>query len=317
MKKILSIVLAVLVFALALLPVSAFAEEYNWQMSDDGITLTNNNTVYTKYNTFANLLFFAAGDIKLYPLRHESEDYNYDYIAVPNTTSEIVVRHYTNETYVTEKGKEILDAFIKGEYSFYIYDCSSYNGYVADFKESDFSLFVKEENKVEIDVTTIWSENIHYVFGFDKTGNFAHQCGAVYEINGESYFIYFDELDNSYFDANGEFSYRRGIVSAYKCDSGAIAFLSEAKKSTKERVSEYIYTDEQTFIDQEDDFAAGLFFWIISILVGIIIPGVPFVLSIIFANSKKANKPKRWYLLTLVSLLWMLACVGLVLTIIL
>lgn len=311
MKRVLCAILTVFLLFLFVFPVTATSEE-KWEVSEDLYVITHGNTVYEKYELPGNVNYLPNNEVYLYEV--ENED-NYDYVAVNKGNKDIIKLHHANEIYATEEGKAILDKFKKGEYSFYLF--YSDGNIVKDFAQSDFSMFIKEENKTEIDVTSLWNNNIHEVRGFDETGVLAHDCGAVYEISGEYYYIHYDSLDNSYFDAYGYFSYRQGMAPAYKLDDTAVKFVEDAKFSSEFRMEEYIYPDEEWFVDEDDNLSATITFWVISVLFGLIIPAILLVLSLVFANSKKAINPKKWYILTVCSVLWILTGVGIVLTFIL
>ena len=311
MKKFLCSILTVFLLFLCVCPVAAVSEE-KWAVSDDLSMITYGNTVYKKYELPGNVNYLPNNEVYLYEVESENE---FDYVAVNKGNKDIIKLHHADEIYTTEEGKAILDKFKKGEFSFYLF--YSDGNIVKDFAESDFSMFIKEENKTEIDVTSLWNNNIHEVRGFDETGLLAHDCGAVYEMNGEYYYIHYDSLDNSYFDSYGYFSFRQGMAPAYKLDDAAVKFVEDAKISDEFRMEEYIYPDEEWFIDENDNLSAAITFWLISALFGFVFPAVPLVLSLVFANSKKSINPKKWYILTVCSVLWILTGVGIVLTFIL
>ena len=47
-------------------------------------------------------------------------------------------------------------------------------------------------------------------------------------------------------------------------------------------------------------------FILFVVISGIVVPSIAVILGLLFANSKKANKPKRWYFLSIFGALWML-----------
>ena len=49
---------------------------------------------------------------------------------------------------------------------------------------------------------------------------------------------------------------------------------------------------------------AYLVFFVLAIFVGIVVPLVPLILGLVFAHSKKALHPKRWYFLSVLALAW-------------
>ncbi len=305
MKKYLSFLLTAIFLMLFLGSIICFADGPIWIMSDDAKTLTKGQTVFTLYEKSPEIDFLPENEIKLYRIADETDDdlYRYEYVA--QISEDIAYMYNTGDLFVTEEGRRQFDSFVNGEYSYYLYHVE-YNG-VVDFDFQNFKSFIDEKNMTEIDVTTLWNDDVFYVRGYDKTGCFAHKCGAVYRLDdGYYYYIHYDALDNTYFDAYGDFSYRKGMVSAYKLTGENEKFVSDAKYTSKVRTESYIYPDEKTFVNDEDSVKALTTFILVPLIFGFIIPIVPFVLSIVFAKSKKAVNPKRWCLLTAYSAMWIL-----------
>ena len=304
MKKCLSVLFSILLIILMVTPVTCLADEPVWSISKDGKTVTYNQKVFTLYEKSPEIEFIPENEVYLYRFADQSEENLYKYEYVAQISEDVIYLINSGVVYVTEKGIVQFEEFIKGEYSYYLYHY--HHSGVVDFEYSQFEKFMNQENITEIDVTTLWNDEIFYVRGFDETGCFAHKCGAVYFLDNEYYYIHYDALDISYFDAYGEFSYRKGTVPAYKLTGENESFVSNAKNAYKTRHSEYIYPDEEAFFSDEDDFKAFVTIIVISLIFGLIIPAVPLVLSIKFANSKKAVNPKRWYGLTVVAGIWII-----------
>lgn len=312
MKKLISVFVVLVLFSLFLLPVGASAEENQWTLIDDGKTLIHGFKEYEPYNNPPDWIYFPEGDIYLYELAYSGDTYEHEYVSVVPSDTDIVKLHFNETVYVTKEGKEKLDRFKNGEYSSYLL-CYEHN-IVKPFEYSDFSSFMIEENLTEIDVTTVWNSDIFEVRAFDASGIFAHNCGAVYRIENDYYYVHYDTLPNSFFDAYGGFSYRQGIVPAYKLNDSSVQFVESARFSSLARNENYVYPEEKAFLGEDDNAAATVTFWSLIIMFGFIVPAVPFVLSVIFANTKKVVNKKRWYFLTVASALWILSTVGILLS---
>lgn len=311
MKKSLCFLLTFIFLIFLITPVFCFADMPVWVISEEEKTITDGQKVYFLYEMPPEIEFIPENEISLYKVTDNSDDdlYRYEYVAKIN--DDVVYMHNSGEVFVTEEGKLQLKSFLSGEYSRYLYHVEHTS--VVDFSEEYFEKFMVEENKTEIDVTTLWNDDIYYIRAYDKTECFAHKCGAVYKLDDGYYYVYYDVLDNSYFDAYGEFSYRRGIVTAYRLTGENEKFVIEAEKNNVHRFEEYIYPEEENFIGDADKTKALMTFIIIPVIFGFIIPVIPLIFSIKFANSKKAVNSKRWYWLTILSLLWIIVTLTIVL----
>ena len=315
MKKCLSFLLTFIFLMFLTVFIVCFAQEPVWVISDDAKAITNGQKVYTIYEMPAEIEFVPENEIRLYRITDSSNEnlYKYEYVAQINDN--VAYMYNSDEVFVTEEGRRLFDSFIKGEYSYYLYHVN--HNSVVDFSADRFEKFMDEENKTEIDVTTLWNDEVFYVRGFDKTGCFAHKCGAVYQLEDSYYYIHYDSLDNTYFDAYGDFSFRKGLAPAYKLTGDNERFVKEAKNTNKSRFEEFIYPEEEVFTADEDKAKALTSFIIIPVVFGFIIPIVPLILSIKFANSKKSINSKRWYWLTVFSALWIIVSLIIVLLFIL
>lgn len=303
MKKYLIVLFSVFIILLCIIPITSFAETPVWEISNDAKTINYGEKIYELYEMHPEIDILPEGEIRLYAVNNPSDDmYKYEYVAQIN--SEIVYLYNSSTIYVTQEGKLQLDKFINNEYLYYLYFVD-YN-YVIDFNAELFDGFINENNKQLIDVTTLWNDEVFYIRGFDDTGSFAHKCGAVYYHENSYYYINFDALDNTYFDAYGDFSYRKGMVPAYKLIGENEKFASQAKNNARERKEEYVYPEDEMFVIDEDKAKAITIFVIVSLVFGFIIPMVPLILSIKFAISKKAINSKRWYWVTAFSALWII-----------
>lgn len=300
MKKNFFVILTVI---LMLLPLSVSAKD-EWQYSKD--TLTFGTTEYKKQE-----IPYTDGvlpdDFYVYKMKSESELFyahakadGYPLAFVSDYTS-FVGDEYV---YVNKEGEEILKDFISGKFSSYLlFEKNCYN--TAKISNEEVNALDSITEKEPFNVSTLGNVPRYEVAGLDETGTLYHIHGAIYRIYNDYYYVNYDELDNSYFDSEGNFSYRKGTVEAVKVPTSIKALLTDG----------YFEYNSFNYVETFDAYNQTLsntnlteiiIFWISSIILGYILPLVPFVLSIVFAQSKKALYPKRWYLLTACSGAWML-----------
>lgn len=176
-------------------------------------------------------------------------------------------------------------------------------------------------NGVKTDVTQLKDCTLYELRFHDHSGLLSTLRGAVYELSDGSYgYVDYSTLDNSHFDADGNFSYRQGEVTVYPIDD----FFSDLKRNS-DRV--YSLKKSNTYEINEYDNGMGIIggiggsnhtkdsaiasFWIIFVMVGYLLPVAPLVLGLVFANSKKMSHPKRWYVVAGMAVLWMVLAVAL------
>ncbi|MGN0820062.1 MAG: hypothetical protein ACI4M6_06740 [Christensenellaceae bacterium] len=125
----------------------------------------------------------------------------------------------------------------------------------------------------------------------DSTYLFEKNYIKFFEIDGNIYALWLDELENGYFDAEGNLSYRQGSVGLYKVDGSSTLHATLSDVVYVPSTSEYEISISQGV---NNDYADGFIIfckclvWFIYILLGIILPiGVA-----IFAIVKLANLDK-------------------------
>ncbi len=309
MKKIYSIILA-LVIITALFATTAYArEDYTWEHDGATDTFYNGVNTYERYDIFD----FETIDAEIIYVFTDPGYKNDSFaeIYMLDTTDEIIYLvsdyEYNICAYVTEKGREMLDAFHNGNYT----KLRLRHTYNYETAELDISFLNKlDENNGEtkvFDVKDLEKLPCFELDVFDESDSLSKVYGAVYLLGEEYYYINYNELDNSYFDSYGVFSYRRGEVEAVKLNKETAQMITSASHNLEYRESEYIYEDEATFEFGDMTAAqAQKVFVALSLVAGFILPVIPFVLGLVLANSKKLGKPRRWYLVSALSLLWML-----------
>ena len=242
------------------------------------------------------------------------------YIYETDTTDDLVfVNDYSsyNETrtvHANARGKEILEKFQSGEYSSYkLFRDTDY--YSSGFNSAFIKTLDDMPATMELTVSSMEYLQRYDVAGLDETGTLYRVHGAFYEYKNNFYYVNYDALDNTYFDADGNFSFRRGTVKLVEVPENIESEIRSAASGIRYSGDDYIHTFD-VYNTASDNFGDVILFVISTVILGYLIPLVPFVLSIIFAHSKKALYPKRWYLLTLCSSVWMIVATCLVIMVV-
>ena len=194
-----------------------------------------------------------------------------------------------------------------------LYDFLTGEKYLA-FVADVYGVSAERRNRLIKEYADIFEITVH-----DQTETKAYQHGAIYIMpNGKYYYVCFEDLDNSYFDADGYFSYRMGSVPAYELDEKSRQNIDECIASMTPKLHEKIFEEDliadnsydydyYDHLDPNFKFGSIVCFFAITIIVGIMIPAALIVLGIVFARSKKTNQAKCWYALSASAALWLLS----------
>ncbi len=146
----------------------------------------------------------------------------------------------------------------------------------------------------------------------DLSGTCSYVYGTVYYMNSHYYFVDHTQLDNSYFDADGNFSYRSGSISITLLSGDAETVIREAETQLTERVVVTTYENEFLYgVNGEYRKADTVFFWIFLIFFGFLIPLVLLIVSLLLPHSAKRGYPKYWYRLSICAAVWMALAIAL------
>ncbi len=230
---------------------------------------------------------------------HQRDD-NYDLVVLSDYPS--TVENFS--VHLSVDGKKAYEKFLNGEFfSYMLFDESA--SYTAGFNGA----YVKSLDDINPTMDMPVSSLQHYshfdVAGIDETKSLYHIHGAIYDIYNNYYYINYDALDNSYFDANGNFSYRRGNVKLARVPENISRQIRSSVSNFTYKYNSYTTTYD-AYNTANKSISEIALFVISTAILGYVLPLVPFILSLVFAQSKKAVYPKRWYLLTICSVLWMI-----------
>ncbi len=336
--KIFSFVLClVMLVGISVLAVGAKELEYTpveWELDENLEYIYGGDKRYDRY--YVRGAFYADADSVFYFTNGALYDGSYRQVygesAYPHIVSAKTEPGYSC-IFVDMEGKAILDSFLnKTDCIYYLEDFdTSYTKIDKDIVEYLDKGYSKQSMLKWVDVSELGEADIFEITVHDKTETKAYQHGAVYIMPNKSYYyVCFEDLNNSYFDADGYFSYRSGSVQVYELTDQARSDIDEAMASMTPRVREIIYEDlvisgyydiDGNPIDQTEDPDYGLgaivSFVVITIVAGIIIPVALLILGLVLANSQKTGKAKCWYALSACAALWILSAAVFLLLIIL
>ncbi len=302
-KKILSLVLLAVMLVSALsLSVSAEGKDscFEWMLSRDESTLVRSDGKTYEYYSMDNDVFLDPSYI--YSFENEvklGDIYGY------SPDSEIVWIEDDDEYYVyfyaTQRGREMLYAFEKGDYSEYrLEDIESAKSAAVTER---FIMALEDATKgvvdgINVDVSSLATYPAFELYAYDTTDTLCTAIGRMFVIDENYYYLHYASLDNSHFDANGNLSYRQGNVTLVKLSGELKATVSGAMANMSIRYPSYEYEVDSSGYESA--------FWTFFIIAGFVIPMVLFIMGFALANSRKRGCPKYWYALSILAAVWIL-----------
>ncbi len=297
----------ILSFAFVCLPTLAAEEadgtqSYEWEHDEEGGILKNSDREYSRVELPVGYRAYPKGSIYVFENHYYGDYFRlYSY----ERQGEIIWEDdEADVVFATELGKKSIDALIGGEYS----DFTLFDDYRTSELSSDFvarlDTLTQSNGALLINVQDLSPSGEHQIRGCDATGSVYYVYGAIHEYSGGYYYICYDMLPNSCFDADGYFSYRRGTVYAYKLDGELFAEFEKARDS-----AEY----ERLYTYEDDIGGAPLIPYRVGALirfgaafaaVGYALPAVVGVLSLRRAKNTVPEHKKLWYITAGASGVW-------------
>lgn len=290
----------------ALLSVTVLAGEAEWSLSYDEETLTFGTYTFDLYDPLFPVQLVGE---KAYYYNYALEDYR---AVETNAESNAVYASIIGTVYATEKGVEALDRLMEGEAASYM--LASVHGACAPISNDLVTLLTKTPEDAEkrtFDVRDLENALYYSLLGVESYGFYGCAYGAVYAYEGEFYYIHYMDLGNQCFDADGNFSYRRGTVEGVKLEGDLVAELHTVGQDMNFYPLEYIDAgEEKNFDDTADYFDSARSAFIVGMVVfGFMIPTPLLIVGLVFPRSAKRGYPKYWYILAGVAALWMVLSV--------
>lgn len=286
----------------ALLSVTVLAGEAEWSLSYDEETLTFGTYTFDLYDPLFPVQLVGE---KAYYYNYALEDYR---AVETNAESNAVYASIIGTVYATEKGVEALDRLMEGEATSYM--LASVHGACAPISNDLVTLLTKTPEDAEkrtFDVRDLENALYYSLLGVESYGFYGCAYGAVYAYEGEFYYIHYMDLGNQCFDADGNFSYRRGTVEGVKLEGDLVAELHTVGQDMNFYPLEYIDAgEEKNFDDTADYFDSARSAFVVGMVVfGFMIPTPLLIVGLVFPRSAKRGYPKYWYILAGVAALWM------------
>ena len=123
---------------------------------------------------------------------------------------------------------------------------------------------------------------------------------------GKLFYVRFDTLDNTHFDADGNFSFRSGEVPLTPLND---AMSAEAREAINARMTEGMTVYEDPTLGELPETLVLILFWIVYVILGFLCP-LPFIaVGVILPLIKPLGKPKYWLLSAILGALWVLLAI--------
>lgn len=296
---------------------AVFAGDYvEWELTPDGQTLTGDGVTYEFYGSFDDLDFGTVRTTYAYENDVTLNGQVYSVFSYEKNGDIVRISNYDGDkiVYATKEGKKILDGFFGGTDVYYkLWQ----NGSAFKASDIDYEVLVKPltdyalgENLTNISVQTLKnSYHCQKITMHDELYFFSYTIGAFYTdiSTGEIYFIDYMSLGNQYFDADGNFSYRRGYVDMVKLDDETKKAVLEALQNSEPIDKGWEWENSGIYYSEEEAISLTPIFYVGLIILGFVFP-IPFlVIGLIFPHIKKFGKPKYWYIMSATSAAWILA----------
>lgn len=303
-------VLTVLVLLLAqLLSVFAFAETkqfISWTLSSDCAVIEGNGRTYTKYE-HADVVIDAA-DVYQYAgsiCPSSGETYK---LYSPAHDSELIWVQKTDkvEIYATAKGREQIELFLRGEGE--IFRISNGRKQKSVIDASAVLLMNGSTDTREVDVRELRDAECYEILAYDATDTLSYKYGAVFSYGGEYLFVRYSELSNNCFDADGNFSFRSGTVSMRVLDREPVEKVKLASENMSYRTATHHYEN----ISDATPAIPKAFFWLCCLFVGFVLPLPLLGLGLIMPRFRSLSRPRAWYSLAVLALLWIVLSAALI-----
>lgn len=303
MKKYL-VVFTIICLVLALsLPIYA-EDSAEWELSGDLSTLSCGENVYHLYteNVDARFMPICLSIVAEYVVANGVE---YD-IGIYGGCENVayLLDSYTWELrgiYVKGDGAKIVDDFRKGLFAATLLTDGYMDAPIEWETVTDWD--AKIDGRKKINVTELDGLKVYEIVRYDETLCLGYVYGAMYVLDDGYIYVNYHELDNSHFDSEGNFSYRRGEVDA-------LYFEGEAAEEVDEILSllEITVGFEYNILPLgADPVSSFLLFVILWALLGIALPAGLIVAGCLLSATKKPFGGKHWRALIAIGALWIVA----------
>lgn len=281
-----------------------------WRMDENGDALTGGDVTYRRYELPLGYTFDPS---TIYDFANTYNDLSTFFGEVNGISryGDMVWTTYDDTLYVTPEGRQCLDEFIGGKVETYRLKDVQWHDMYGELSEDFMAALTSAATADHA------ASGTHNVIGladtirYDITAWDVYDCvytveGAFYAMSDGSYgYVDYSELDNSYFDAEGNFSYRKGTVELTYMEGDMAQAIDAVIASTSMREVDFqheksVYGDYGQNDGEVIGVAVGM------MLSDFLLPIAPLVVGLVLPRSKKLGYPKRWYILSAISLAWLI-----------
>ncbi|MBQ7389468.1 MAG: hypothetical protein IJW02_00025 [Clostridia bacterium] len=312
MKK--RIIICLIVLSLVALLLASCGYDYyekcaTWEVTEDGSTLSDGTNTYTKYCELPLGMRIEGNKFKFY----NDAVYDSDLYEVYSSSIESGIRYiYSYSMGITayvldDSCKASIDALVSGNPSSVKVISYGFDTYFdADINFVN-TLDALSTDAVSIAVRKLLDADCYDVVYYDSEGTLAYSHGAIYDYEGELYYVNYDKLGNNYFDSRGDFSYGRGTVDMYKLPEEFSA--SVRGKMDNMEYNETVWSYEEDLYAEEDEMTREAAIGIITsvtLILGVILPIIPLVIGVVLLIKNRGKKDVSTYVLIGASVIWII-----------
>ena len=263
-------------------------ESVEWTISADGNTISGGGKTYTYYEIpYMSQIVSKKQFMYTNGVSHPYSSYESDIFSYDKEGEIIWLDGDVFYLYVTEDGRRQLDSFYSGEDKAYILEQYGYEATIDNNFIERLSSYDGE--RVSFSLPSLSKYDPYQINTCDTKGIVAYPVGTVFPIGGELYYVDHEKLDNSYFGAYGELSYREGRIELVKLEGDILSDMNSYIDKMEYVNIEYVY---------ENDYSNTIY-TILGIIgfawSGILLPICGIVVGCVLPNIKRLGRPKRWY----------------------
>ena len=247
-------------------------------------------------------------------------DINYSSIVInPNNPDAIWIEYMDGyHIFVTKEYRADLEAFTEGKGGNYFITTDDGRRAKIDrevIKKLDEN-YANGVDTISVGARFLKTSKVCDVIVQDETKTFAYTCGSIFSMNNALWYVSYESLDSSYFDANGNLSYYHGKdIIMTRVERSCLIEIEEA--IDERQPYEVVYKWEIVISDNEDGGLLGDqfnidfedIFWVIYFAF-IVIPAIALVVvGCVLPFIKKLGKPKYWFIVSGFAALWAIAAI--------
>ncbi len=167
-------------------------------------------------------------------------------------------------------------------------------GVLNEKEMQSFFLPPSSDALVTVDVTKLKNCLLFDVLSYDAYRVLAIKSGAIFKVGEEYFYVDYDKLDNSAFDADGNLSYRKGTIEAERLNQEKRQ-LVESIQGRQKRIEDDYIAEEGIYIGEEIEEEAVVEDVLPMVLVlvaflGILLPLIPLAIAIFWwITAKRRN----------------------------